>query len=138
MNAQATARKALRGNGLRCTRSRVAILSLLLRATKPMSHQDVMACLGGVDKVTVYRTLEAFVQIGIVHRAYAHDRRWLYETADRCGERCCHPHFTCSGCGETTCLVDVHIPLAEGLGKGFIPERQRVHIEGLCPECAGK
>ena len=88
------------------------------------------------DRVSIYRALEAFVEKGLVHRAFVDDRTWLYETADRCGEDHCHPHFTCRVCGRVQCLVTVEVPIIKDMGPGFVAERQQIHISGLCPACS--
>ena len=127
----------LAGAGLRRTPRRVRLLALLLRSARPMSHLEIHRTLGRdqADRVSIYRALEAFVEKGLVHRAYVDDRTWLYETANRCGEDQCHPHFTCRGCGRVRCLVSVTVPVVKAIGAGYLAERQRVHISGLCPAC---
>ena len=122
---------------LRRTPRRVRLLALLLRADRPMSHLEIHRALGPgqADRVSVYRALEAFVERGLVHRAYVDGRTWMYESADRCADDHCHPHFTCRLCGEVTCLVDVGVPVIRRIGGGYLPERQQVHIIGLCPRC---
>ena len=133
-----TAGDLLRENGLRCTSTRRRVLDVLLRAKKPLSHQEVMDGLGEepIDRVTVYRTLHRLVETGLVHEAFVNDRTRLYETPERCHVDHCHAHFTCRRCGQTVCLTDAKVQLVTGLGKGFVPERQKVLIEGLCPRCS--
>lgn len=123
--------------GLRRTPRRLGLLSLLLGARRPMSHLEVHRALGrGVaDRVSIYRALEAFVEKGLVHRVFAAGRARLYETADRCGDDHCHPHFTCRTCGQVTCLVKVVVPVAKSISGGYVAERQRVLITGVCPQC---
>ncbi len=128
----------VRNSGLRCTKARRLILTLLLKAHCPLSHHDILDALakGSIDRVTVYRVLEAFVKTGIVHRAYVNSRTWVFELPTYCERDRCHPHFTCRICGKTACMRGAVVPLVSGLKKGYIPERQKVFIEGLCPECA--
>ena len=134
-----TAEELLRANGLRPTSTRRRILDVLLRAKKPLSHQAVMDRLGQqpIDRVTVYRTLHRLVETGLVHEAFVNDRTGLYETADRCYVDHCHAHFTCRRCGQTVCLTEAKVPLVTGLRRGFVAQRQKVLIEGLCPRCSG-
>ena len=122
---------------LRRTRPRTSILCVLLGAVKPLSREKIAVKLGGgaPDKVTIYRTLETFVDSGLVHKAYLRKRAWHFELAHNCTEKQCHPHFTCTKCGATYCLTDVSIPLASTVNKGFTITRQRVQLEGLCPKC---
>jgi len=127
----------LRQAKLRCTRGRVAILKILSSATRPLTREQIASELGkkGLNKVTIYRALERFVRVGLVHRAFLHARTWHFELADNCSERQCHPHFTCTNCGQTYCLTEITVPMAKSPYKGFVIDRQRVQLEGLCPEC---
>ena len=134
-----TPEETLRFHGLRATPGRVAVLEVLLAADRPLTHHEILERLapGTIDRVSVYRGLHRFAETGIVHRAYVDGRTWCYETADRCSHNRCHAHFTCRKCGRTTCMENVMVPLARGIADGFVPERQKVLIEGLCPRCAG-
>lgn len=131
------AEKLLRQAKLRCTRGRVAILQVLSGAKKPLTRQQIASELGkkGLDKVTIYRALEGFVKGGLVHRAFLHNRTWHFELSDNCTENQCHPHFACTECGSTHCLTDIALPMTKSPYKGFVIDRQRVQLEGLCPEC---
>ena len=71
-----------------------------------------------LNKVTVYRTLESLIEVGLVHRAFMHKRAWYFELADHCTEQQCHPHFTCTHCGVTHCLTDILLPMAKIPRKG--------------------
>ncbi len=127
----------LAGASLRKTEPRVAVLSTLLRASRPMSQEQIAAKIGGgADKVTIYRTLESFINSGIVHKAYLQERIWHYELSDRCTEKQCHPHFTCKRCGDTRCMPEVILPMAKSPLKGFEITHQQVRLEGFCPECS--
>jgi len=125
---------------LRRTGPRVAILSVLLQTNKPLSQDQIAAKLVPTipNKVTIYRTLESFCKVGLVHKAFMQKRAWHFELADRCTESQCHPHFTCERCGVIRCLVGLSVSIAEGLKKGFVIHRQQVRLEGLCPRCSGK
>ncbi len=127
----------LRRAKLRCTRGRVAILEILSSATRPLTREQIASELGkkGLNKVTIYRALERFVRVGLVHRAFLHARTWHFELADNCSESQCHPHFTCTDCGQTHCLTEITVPMAKSPYKGFVIDRQRVQLEGVCPEC---
>ena len=138
--AKTTPEDLLRVSRLRLTPTRRRVLDVLLRARKPLSHQELMQRLadGATDRVTVYRTLTRLVEAGVVHEAFVSDRTRLYETADRCHADHCHAHFTCRQCEQTTCLVTSEVPIVRDLPGGFVPERQKVLIEGLCPKCAAQ
>ncbi len=122
---------------LRRTSSRVAILGVLLSARKPQTADQIAANLApaGPNKVTIYRTLESFLAAGLVHKVFLQERTWHFELARNCTESQCHPHFTCTNCGDMQCLMEMTLPMAESPHKGFVIGRQRVQLEGLCPKC---
>lgn len=128
----------LKTAGLYSTRGRVAILKVLMKAGGPLSQEQIAARSGGrhFDKVTIYRTLESLLKVGLVHKAFVEKRAWHFELAHNCSERQCHPHFTCTNCGKTHCLTGISLPMARSPHKGFVIQRQQVRLEGLCPACA--
>lgn len=132
------ARRMLRAADLYCTQARVAILSVLLEASRPIRQDQIAARLADktMNKVTIYRTLESLVEVGLVHRAFMQERAWHFELADRCSETQCHPHFTCSSCGVTHCLTEFSVPPAPSPYRGFVIHHQQMRLEGLCPTCA--
>lgn len=137
LNLDAHARKMLKAAKLYCTAGRVAILTVLMNAGKPLS-QDQIARRSGkkhFDKVTIYRTLESLLGVGLVHKVFIDKRAWHFELSHNCTESQCHPHFTCTSCGDTTCLTGVTLPMAKSPHKGFVIYRQQVRLEGLCPAC---
>ena len=132
------AREILKKAKLYCTSSRVSILKVLMNAGKPLS-QDQIAQESGreyFDKVTIYRTLESLLGVGLVHKVFIDKRAQHFELSHKCTESQCHPHFTCTKCGDTHCLTGISLPMAQSPHKGFIINRQQVRLEGLCPKCA--
>jgi Fur family ferric uptake transcriptional regulator len=123
---------------LRQTGQRRTILGVLLKAKRPQTVDEIMTTIskGQANKVTVYRTLKSMVGAGLVHRAFICKRAEYFELADRCTDAQCHPHFTCTSCGATSCMVGAFVPLVKQMEKGFIIHHQQVHLEGLCPRCA--
>jgi Fur family ferric uptake transcriptional regulator len=137
-NLEIKAREMLKAAKLYCTGGRIDILTILMKAGKPLS-QDQIARRSGkkhFDKVTIYRTLESLLGVGLVHKAFIDKRARHFELSHNCTESQCHPHFTCTNCGETTCLTEISLPMAKSPHKGFIIRRQQVRLEGLCPDCA--
>jgi len=132
------ARQMLKTAKLYCTEARITILTALLEAQCPLRQNQIATRLAkkALNKVTIYRTLESLVEVGLVHRAFMHERAWHFELADHCTETQCHPHFTCLSCEQTHCLMGISIPMAESPYKGFVIRHQQVRLEGLCPACA--
>jgi len=128
----------LKAANLYLTRSRVAIVKVLLKTATPLTHDQIAVTMERkhLDKVTVYRTLSSLLEAGLVHKAYLDKRAWHFELAGNCTNRQCHPHFTCTNCGGTHCLTDMSVPMLKSPHKGFIISRQQVRLEGLCPACA--
>ena len=129
--------KLLSSANLRRTGPRVAILRVLLSVRKPQTADQIAANLApaGPNKVTIYRTLESFLAAGLVHKVFLQGRTWHFELSGNCTESQCHPHFTCTNCGDMQCLMEMTLPMAESPHKGFVIGRQRVQLEGLCPKC---
>ena len=132
------ARNMLKAAKLYCTAGRVAILKVLMIAGKPLSQEQIAHRSGKkrFDKVTIYRTLGSLLNVGMVHKAFTNKRAGHFELANNCTESQCHPHFTCTSCGDTTCLTEISLPMAKSPHKGFVIRRQQVRLEGLCPACA--
>jgi len=124
--------------GLRRTKQRIAVLSALLAARSPLTQDQITARLGSnaPNKVTIYRMLETLLKAGLVHKAFLQERTWHFELSDNCSHNQCHPHFICTKCGDTHCLLDVTLPMAKSPRKGFVINHQQVRLEGLCPECS--
>jgi Fur family ferric uptake transcriptional regulator len=137
-NLDDKARQMLTNAELYCTEARIAILKVLFQASRPMRQDQIARRLArkAMNKVTIYRTLESLVKVGLVHRAFMQERAWHFELADHCTETQCHPHFTCLNCGKTHCLTGFSVPMATSPYKGFVIHHQQVRLEGLCPACA--
>lgn len=124
---------------LRRTKPRLAVLDVLVGASKPITQEQIAAKLGptGPNKVTIYRTLESFIKAGLAHKAYLRERTWHFELAHNCTESQCHPHFTCTNCGDTHCFTGMTLPMVKSPPhKGFVIRYQRTQFEGLCPRCS--
>jgi Fur family transcriptional regulator, ferric uptake regulator len=122
---------------LKKTLPRRTILEILLNAAQPQTADEIVSAIGktGPNRVTVYRTLGSMVEAGIVHRAFVAEGSQHFEMADKCGAHQCHPHFVCTGCGRTSCLHNMALPMATSAPAGFVIERQQVRLQGLCPKC---
>lgn len=90
------------------------------------------------DRVTIYRTLNSFLQNGIIHKILDDEGGVKYAL---CKDTCTinahdhrHVHFKCRVCGHTICIDAVHVP------KLNIPGNFEVHdvnllVSGICEEC---
>src|SRR5678815_5846065 len=98
----------LKHSQLSITDNRLKILELFQKNQKALSHADIERLSGKhFDRVTIYRTLQTFVDKGIIHTIPTADNSIMYAL---CKEACSeghhhddHVHFLCEQCG--TCLL---------------------------------
>lgn len=129
----------LKKNQLSITGSRVKILELFLEQQGALAHGDIERRTGEkFDRVTVYRTLQAFLNKGIIHSIPTADNSVLYALCkDECGEghhHDDHVHFVCDVCGNTFCLEDVTVP-AMRMPRGYKATQIQVIVSGRCMNC---
>jgi len=135
----ATIKDILKQNRLSVTGSRLKILGFFLTKNGALSHADIEKKTGeSFDRVTVYRTLQTFVECGIIHLIPTTDNSVKYAL---CKNDCApghhhdnHVHFLCDECSKTICLEDVTIPSVK-LPKGFTPQHSEMVVTGICGEC---
>src|ERR1041384_3535364 len=113
----------LRRNNLSVTESRKKILHLFLNMQGALAHADIERRAGEkFDRVTVYRTLQTFVEKGIIHTIPTTDNSVRYALCkDNCSEghhHDHHVHLVCRICNNTYCLDDVVTPEIK-LPKGY-------------------
>ena len=129
----------LRKNQLSITAGRKKILELFLNSPGALAHADIEKNTDAAfDRVTVYRTLQTFVDKGIIHNIPTSDNSILYALCkDNCAEghhHDNHVHFICDECSKTICLDDVTIPEVK-LPKGFKPKHAEMVVTGVCDDC---
>jgi Fur family ferric uptake transcriptional regulator len=129
----------LKKNHLSVTDSRQKIMQLFLNSNGALAHADIEKKTGeSFDRVTVYRTLQSFVEKGIIHLIPTKDNSIKYAL---CKDDCeaghhhdNHVHFICDECSKTICLDDVTVPQVK-LPKGFTPQHAEMVVNGICGEC---
>ena len=128
----------LRRNSLSVTESRKKILNLFMNIPGALAHGDIERKAGEkFDRVTVYRTLQTFVEKGIIHIIPTTDNSVRYALCKDCTEghhHDNHVHFICNQCGTTLCLDDVAVPEMK-LPKGFSLNEIEVVAKGVCKDC---
>jgi Fur family ferric uptake transcriptional regulator len=129
----------LKRNNLSVTDSRQKIMSLFLHSNGALAHADIEKKTGETfDRVTVYRTLQSFVEKGIIHLIPTKDNSIKYALCkDDCGaghHHDNHVHFICEECSKTICLDDVTVPQVK-LPKRFTPQHAEMVVNGVCGEC---
>lgn len=122
------------------TSSRKKILDVFLASENALAHQDVEASCGDeFDRVTIYRTLQTFLEKGIIHTIPTTDNAIKYAL---CNDDCIssghhhddHVHFICDACSKTFCLDGVAIPSVK-LPSGFSTKGINMVVNGVCRSC---
>ena len=131
----------LKRNQLSITDSRKRILELFVQNNGALEHSDIERKTGEkFDRVTVYRTLQSFLEKGIIHTIPTPDNSVRYALCkDDCKEghhHDNHVHFICKECDTTICLEGVIIPHVK-LPVGFQPTDYQMIVSGVCKECRG-
>jgi Fur family ferric uptake transcriptional regulator len=123
-------------NGASLTEPRKIIFNLLLGQGPQTMQVIARRAEGKADRATVYRTMEVFERLGIVHRLNI-GWKYKYELSDVFMEH--HHHFYCSNCGKSYDLPAN--PMLETMvdsmasKAGFSPRGHQIEIFGLCPNC---
>ncbi len=134
------ARQLLKENNLSITEGRLKILQMFLSNDEALSHADIDKKAGNqFDRVTVYRTLQAFMEKGIIHSIPSADNLIKYALCkDDCTEGHHHDHhihLVCDHCHHTFCLEEVSMP-AVYFPSGYQVSTVEIIARGLCRNCA--
>lgn len=128
----------LRRAGLRVTKARRAVCAVLVEAggNEHLTAADVADRAGRIDLSTVYRTLDALEEIGLVRHVHLGHGPGAYHVTPVDD----HHHLVCDSCGAT---VDVPLEdLSESIRAvtgphGFVADGAHFAIVGRCARCAG-
>jgi Fur family ferric uptake transcriptional regulator len=133
--------ETLKRNQLSITDSRKKILEMFVKSRGALAHADIEHQSGTeFDRVTIYRTLQTFVEKGIIHTIPTADNSVKYAL---CKDTACaeghhhdnHVHFMCDRCSTTYCLDHVSIP-AVSLPAGFTASQTSLVMNGICVRCS--
>jgi Fur family ferric uptake transcriptional regulator len=124
---------------LSVTENRTKILNLFINAQSALSHADIENKLKQqFDRVSIYRTLQVFVEKGIIHTIPSIDNSISYAL---CKGDCRegkhhdnHVHFICDRCSSTYCLDKVAVPAIQ-LPEKFTKNQINVLVSGVCKKC---
>lgn len=141
--AAATEKKSidlLKRQSLSVTESRKRILQIFLDQPGALSHGEIEKKAGMIfDRVTIYRTLQTFVDRGLIHTIPSAENAVRYALCkDECGDghhRHEHIHFVCTRCEQTFCLDEVVTPVIR-LPKGYSTSQIEILVQGKCKQCA--
>lgn len=131
------AESLITAQGGRITRTRVAVLDILLAADQSLTHDEIGAALvdRGIkhDRVTLYRTLDWLLESGVAHKVAGDDRARRFGVAASGPHE--HAHFHCDRCGKVVCLEGLQPAVAVSLPGGYRLDRAELILHGACPTC---
>jgi Fur family transcriptional regulator, ferric uptake regulator len=137
----AHARALLRRAHLRATTPRLAVLRMLFRERRPLSHAEVARALQdrGLDQATVFRNLNDLTEAAILSRVDVGDHTWRFELRsdgdDLSDKR--HSHFVCERCSSVSCLNDFSassLPRTRAFG-AIVASVSEIVLRGCCRQC---
>jgi len=130
----------LKQKGLKLTPQRRLIAEAIHDMPTQLSAEElieyVQKKMPGVNKSTVYRTLELLENAGCVFRSRIGEG-FVYHHAEE-GH---HHHLVCRKCGKTVdCDEELLAPAEQAVADkyGFHVDLKHVVISGLCESCAGE
>ena len=129
--------KILKEHGYSTTKARLFVCELLWEKEPQTMHDLVGQLNGGVDRASLYRTIQLFERLGIVHRVYM---GWKYkiELSDVLSRH--HHHISCIGCGKIMTITDEHhvehLIRSIASKHDFTPTSHQLEIQGYCKVCA--
>lgn len=132
-------KQAIRAAGLRATPARIATLTLLHRATSPLTHAEVAEELHdlGVDKATVFRNLNDMATAGLLRKTELGDRAWRFELVSKGdNEHGAHPHFVCVDCGTVSCMDQVKLTAGSMRLSQEFGDVTEILLRGHCKDCS--
>jgi Fe2+ or Zn2+ uptake regulation protein len=126
--------------GLRDSAARRSVLAALLQTKKPLSHKEMHALLlengDAINLVTVYRTIDTFLERGVIHRHHSSGGFVLCSLREEGGH---HGFLSCEKCGKVEeftspalCREEMHI----ATNAGFSLKSHVNEVSGICARCA--
>lgn len=122
---------------LKVTPARVSVLSACVHASSPQTVAEVaIAVSDHIHLSTIYRTLESFVELGILTRIDFQEGYFRYEYVHDH-----HHHIVCESCGKISEIQDQSLEsLANELSEkaGFTLLKHNIELFGHCHKCQKK
>lgn len=131
--------KVLKKHDLRITPVRVTILQYFENQNIALSHAELEHRFEkDIDRVTIYRTLQSFLDKGLLHKvpddtgiaryAYCRTDCSAHHHTDN------HVHFKCIVCKKVECLHHLEIPTIN-VPEGYRIDTANLLMEGICVRC---
>jgi Fur family ferric uptake transcriptional regulator len=121
---------------LRMTTPRQMVFEALRGSEMPLAIGDIIKKCPSIDRVSIYRTIELFSELGIVE-VVPTGWKQRYELTSPFKSH--HHHLYCTKCHK---LIDIHSKRLEQLvasiakESGFVAEEHKFEVSGLCNKCS--
>lgn len=129
----------LKEKGLKLTPQRRLIVDIIHDTSEHLTAEGIIGIvqgrMPGINKSTVYRTLELLEETGCVYKSEAEDH-FIYHH-DEEGH---HHHLVCVRCGRTVdCNETLFVQVEESIRSeyGYKVDFKHMVIHGLCEQCQG-
>jgi Fur family ferric uptake transcriptional regulator len=126
----------LRHHNVKLTPPRRRVFQVL-QAAGPLPTKELIAQVGGaVDRASIYRTLQLFEELGVIHHLILGGRK-VVELTDSFSHH--HHHLSCARCGKLQSVHDERLETAlQRLveAHGFDARGHLIEVSGLCRDCA--
>lgn len=115
-------------------------LSMFYQSEHSLSFKELERGMKGYDRVTIYRTLNSFLNKGVIHRIPNDSGIANYglcdDTCEPGAHHHNHVHFKCEVCGHIDCLPEKSVPNIEL--PGYVIKEFNLIINGTCRHCNKK
>jgi len=136
-------KKLLKNAGVGATINRASVIECIARSDHALSAQEILhhvRCRHTINKVTLYRILDLFVEKNIVHRNSTGDRAFRYCLGNY-GTGNNHCHFYCTKCGNMECVEMSRIPVDTAVWEKRLGQQINhieIRLDGVCNQCCTK
>jgi Fur family transcriptional regulator, ferric uptake regulator len=132
-----TLKSLLKQKNSSLTKPRRIVFDLLLNSEPQSMQVLVQRAKGVIDRATVYRTVELFERLGIVHRL---NIGWKYKIELSDVFMGHHHHMYCTNCSRMydlpeNLMLETMIDTVAAKS-GFAPRGHQLEIYGLCQNCS--
>ena len=129
----------LKTHQLRITDCRLDVIQFFLKEKSALSQSDLENKFDKYDRVTLYRTLNSFLESGILHKIPNETGTATYGL---CHDTCSpdhhehnHVHFKCNSCGQIECLEE-KVSHKVSVPSGYKIDGINMIVDGTCSKCA--
>jgi len=131
-----TTEEAFNSKNIRLTTMRILIYEYMETLTTALSLAEIEKHFHKADKVTIYRTLQTFLEKGLAHKIPDENEAKYRLSAESCAEEDhndTHLHFYCKKCRQTTCREEIALP--KSLTESLQIDEIQILAKGICEKC---